>query len=219
MRLLSIVLLLSILSCKDEHRRKPYCGEAPHYNITAELELERQNFSFKTILYDSKLDKKRIDQLALNTLFDVGISRVDNQDFIPLKERVEDLLNKTFNKLTYIVFYYKLDLSDKVTKIGYENIKAISIYNYQERSKRYAHSLYKKEGKEFKIDADFSSLVSKLRFNDLGNIITNEIFPNEINKGYLLVKNQMEAKKHYQERKEHNNLSHTKLALLKRLNG
>lgn len=188
------LLSITLFSCMDKENSTKTCGEAANYDIITELNWNNQTFNYKTRLYDSKLRNR--------DLFDIAKSIVEQEEFAPLQKEVESTLSKKFNELTYLVFYYDIDLSDKNTKINFDNIKAVSTYEYQKASKRYAHVLYKKEGNAFKIDSKFSSFVNSLAYNHINNIIKNEICPNQVDRGYLLVKNLTEAKKHYKERKE-----------------
>lgn len=200
MKTIGFLFFLSLVfcSCKEENTTKSSCGEAAHYNIIAELEWENQWFNFNTRLFDEKLRRKGRD------LFDISTVKIYEKEFKPFQEVVEKKLDRQFDDLSYIILYYDANISTEDTKIKLDDIKGISIYDYQRSKKRYAHSLYKRGAHTFEIVPKYSSLLSELIYNHLNDIMQEELFPNQLNTGYMLVQNITEVRRHYKERKAHN---------------
>lgn len=194
MKPLQFLLLLSLIlfSCKERNQTKKSCGESPHYDVIAELELENQWFSFKNAqLFDQSL--------SITAVADVAVVRIYEEDFAPLERAIEDKLNLKFDQLAYVVFFFDINLSDKDTKIKAQNIKAISTYTYQSKFKRYSHKFYKKENQTFKEDTRFTRLLDAPVYNYLNDLIEDELCPNKVDRGYFLIQNTTKAEKYYKE--------------------
>lgn len=191
------LLAFWLISCQQEVDKascqNSNCGSRPHYDAVLNLKWEQSTFSFQGQLFDSELNNKEVP-------YDMALARLEAQEFLPIQNSIEAALPEKQEQVVYTILYYDIDLSLDKRTISAEDVKAISTFAYVEIKDRYQHTLYRKTEGSQHYTPEEKGLIREVNYNNIGKLIREEIFPNQTERGYIVLQNLTKGKEIYNAR-------------------